>query len=137
MKYQIVYYNQTRLRVRSGKNAFTEYEGYGLSELLLENDFIKDVRTSHRNGSILINYYNIEDKDKILRILDNIGMEDLFEGKPSPKNESNEITNKFYLKIIKKLIKRYLIRPFLPLDIRNAITLIKAVKYIAKGLDKL
>ena len=93
MKYQIVYDNQTRLRVRSGKNAFTEYEGYGLSELLLENDFIKDVRTSHRNGSILINYYNIEDKDKILRILDNIGMEDLFEGKPSPKNESNEITN--------------------------------------------
>lgn len=137
MKYQIVYDNQTRLRVRSGKNAFTEYEGYGLSELLLENDFIKDVRTSHRNGSILINYYNIEDKDKILRILDNIGMEDLFEGKPSPKNESNEITNKFYLKIIKKLIKRYLIRPFLPLDIRNAITLIKAVKYIAKGLDSL
>ena len=137
MKYQIVYDNQTRLRVRSGKNAFTENEGYGLSELLLENDFIKDVRTSHRNGSILINYYNIEDKDKILRILDNIGMEDLFEGKPSPKNESNEITNKFYLKIIKKLIKRYLIRPFLPLDIRNAITLIKAVKYIAKGLDSL
>ncbi|MGN0093699.1 MAG: heavy metal translocating P-type ATPase [Methanobrevibacter sp.] len=137
MKYQIVYDNQTRLRVRSGKNAFTEYEGYGLSELLLENDFIKDVRTSHRNGSILINYYNIEDKDKILRILDNIGMEDLFEGKPSPKNESNEITNKFYLKIIKKLIKRYLIRPFLPLNIRNAITLIKAVKYIAKGLDSL
>lgn len=137
MKYQIVYDNQTRLRVRSGKNAFTEYEGYGLSELLLENDFIKDVRTSHRNGSILINYYNIEDKDKILRIIDNIGMEDLFEGKPSPKNESNEITNKFYLKIIKKLIKRYLIRPFLPLDIRNAITLIKAVKYIAKGLDSL
>lgn len=137
MKYQIVYDNQTRLRVRSGKNAFTEYEGYGLSELLLENDFIKDVRTSHRNGSILINYYNIEDKDKILIILDNIGMEDLFEGKPSPKNESNEITNKFYLKIIKKLIKRYLIRPFLPLDIRNAITLIKAVKYIAKGLDSL
>lgn len=137
MKYQIVYDNQTRLRVRSGKNAFTEYEGYGLSELLLENDFIKDVRTSHRNGSILINYYNIEDKDKILRILDNIGMEDLFEGKPSPKNESNEITNKFYLKIIKKLIKRYLIRPFLPLDIRNAITLIKAVKYIAKGLNSL
>jgi heavy metal translocating P-type ATPase len=137
MKYQIVYDNQTRLRVRSGKNAFTEYEGYGLSELLLENDFIKDVRTSHRNGSILINYYNIEDKDKILRILDNIGMEDLVEGKPSPKNESNEITNKFYLKIIKKLIKRYLIRPFLPLDIRNAITLIKAVKYIAKGLDSL
>ncbi|MCI6775033.1 heavy metal translocating P-type ATPase [Methanobrevibacter boviskoreani] len=137
MKYQIVYDNQTRLRVRSGKNAFTEYEGYGLSELLLENDFIKDVRTSHRNGSILINYYNIEDKDKILRILDNIGMEDLFEGKPSPKNESNEITNKFYLKIIKKLIKRYLIRPFLPLDIINAITLIKAVKYIAKGLDSL
>jgi heavy metal translocating P-type ATPase len=137
MKYQIVYDNQTRLRVRSGKNAFTEYEGYGLSELLLENDFIKDVRTSHRNGSILINYYNIEDKDKILRILDNIGMEDLVEGKPSPKNESNEITNKFYLKIIKKLIKRYLIKPFLPLDIRNAITLIKAVKYIAKGLDSL
>ena len=41
MKYQVMYNNGTRIRVRSGQAAFTEKEGYGISALLLENNFIK------------------------------------------------------------------------------------------------
>ena len=54
MIYDIVYDKGTRLRVRAGKDAFTKEETYGLSETLLEYDFIDEVKISHRNGSILI-----------------------------------------------------------------------------------
>ena len=40
MKYQVMYNNGTRIRVRSGQAAFTKNEGYGISALLLENNFI-------------------------------------------------------------------------------------------------
>ena len=59
MKYQVMYDKGTRLRVRSGQWAFTKEEGYGLASLLLENDFIYEVYTSHRNGSILIYYDDV------------------------------------------------------------------------------
>ena len=36
-----MYNNGTRIRVRSGQAAFTKKEGYGISSLLLENNFIK------------------------------------------------------------------------------------------------
>ena len=80
MKYQVMYDKGTRLRVRSGQWAFTKEDGYGLASLLLENDFIYEVYTSHRNGSILIYYDDIENKDKIFNILDSITMDDLVEG---------------------------------------------------------
>ena len=59
-----MYDNGTRLRVRSGQWAFTEKEGFGLASLLLENDFIDEVYTSHRNGSILIYYDDVKNKEK-------------------------------------------------------------------------
>ena len=75
-----MYDNGSRLRIRSGQWAFTEKEGYGLASLLLNQSFIHEVYTSHRNGSILI-YYDegIENKQKIFDILDKITMDDLFE----------------------------------------------------------
>ena len=65
MKYQVMYDNGSRLRVRSGQWAFTKREGYGLASLLLNQSFVQEVFTSHRNGSILI-YYDgdIESKQK-------------------------------------------------------------------------
>ena len=54
MIYDIVYDKGTRLRVRAGKDAFTEGESYGLTSVLLEYDFIDECLISHRNGSNLI-----------------------------------------------------------------------------------
>lgn len=69
MKYQVMYNNGTRIRVRSGQAAFTKKEGYGISSLLLENNFIKKVFTSHRNGSILIYYDDVKTETKSLQHL--------------------------------------------------------------------
>ena len=138
MKYQVMYDNRSRLRVRSGQWAFTKEEGYGLASLLLNQSFINAVYTSHRNGSILI-YYDgdIENKQKIFNILDGITLDDLFESEPTQGQSSKEITDDFYLKLFKMIFDRIGYRVFLPTPIKNALTIYHAVKYIWRGLDSL
>ena len=138
MKYQVMYDNGSRLRVRSGQWAFTKKEGYGLASLLLNQRFIQEVFTSHRNGSILI-YYDgdAENKQKIFNILDSITLDDLFEAEPTQAQSSKEITDDFYLKLFKMIFTRFAYRIFLPIPIKNALTVYHAAKYIWYGLDSL
>ena len=137
MKYRVMYDKGTRLRVRSGQWAFTKEEGYGLASLLLENDFIHEVYTSHRNGSILIYYDDVENKQKIFNILNSITMDDLVEGEASQLQISREITDDFILKLTKMFTYRLLGRIFLPIRIKNILTIMRATKYIWEGLDSL
>lgn len=136
MKYKVMYDNGTRLRVRSGQWAFTKEEGYGLASLLLNQDFIREVSTSHRNGSILI-YYDGENesKEKIIDILNSITLDDLAEAEPTQTQVSKEITDDFYLKLSKMIGRRLLGRWFMPRPIKNILTLYRAVRYVWEGLD--
>ena len=138
MKYKVMYDKGSRLRVRSGQWAFTQKEGYGLASLLSKENFIHEVYTSHRNGSILI-YYDgsIENKQKIFDILDNITLEDLFEAEPTQIQTSKEISEDFYLKLSKMILNRVGYRLFLPMPIRNALTIYHAAEYVWRGLDSL
>lgn len=131
-----MYDNGTRLRVRSGQWAFTKEEGYGLASLLLNQDFIREVSTSHRNGSILI-YYDGENesKEKIIDILNSITLDDLAEAEPTQTQVSKEITDDFYLKLSKMIGRRLLGRWFMPRPIKNILTLYRAVRYVWEGLD--
>ena len=138
MKYQVMHDNGSRLRVRAGQWAFTKKEGYGLASLLLNQDFISEVFTSHRNGSITIYYEeSSQNREKILSILNNITMDDLFEAEPTQTQISKEITDDFYLKLSKMIGRRLLGRWFLPIPIKNALTIYHALHYIYKGLDSL
>ena len=130
--------NGSRLRVRAGQWAFTKEEGYGLASLLLDQGFFYEVFTSHRNGSILI-YYDgsIENKQKIFDILDSITLDDLFEAEPTQTQVSKEISEDFYLKLAKMIMHRGVYKLFLPMPIRNAITIYHAMEYVWLGLDSL
>ena len=132
-----MYDKGTRLRVRSGQWAFTKEEGYGLASLLLENDFINEVYTSHRNGSILIYYVGVENKSKIFDILDSITLDDLFEGEPTQLQISKEITDDFILKLVKMFGRRLFGRIFYPIPLRRFFTLLHASKFLWEGLDSL
>ena len=138
MKYQVMYDNGQRLRVRAGQWAFTKEEGYGLASLLLNQDFIFEVFTSHRNGSILI-YYDglLKHKEQIFEILDGIGLDDLFDGEATQTQISKEITDDFYLKLSKMIGRRLLGRLFLPIPVKNFLTFYHAIRYVWEGLDSL
>ena len=138
MKYQVMYDYGSRLRVRAGQWAFTKSEGYGLASLLLKHDFIYEVFTSHRNGSILI-YHDGDDgsRQKVFNILDGITLDDLVEGEPTQTQVSREITDDFYLKLSKMISRRLIGRWFLPMPIKNALTIYRAMRYVWNGLDSL
>ena len=138
MKFQVMYDNGPRLRVRSGQWAFTKEEGYGLASLLLDQSFIYEVYTSHRNGSILIYYEEgSENKEKIFNILKGIILDDLFEAEPTQTQVSKEISEDFYLKLSKMIFKRAIMRIFLPIPIKNILTIYHALEYVWGGFDSL
>ena len=138
MKYQVMYDRGSRLRVRAGKWAFTKEEGYGLASLLLNQDFINEVFTSHRNGSIQIFYDGkIESKRKIFDILNKITIDDLFEGEPTQTQISKEITDDFHLKLAKMVSRRFLRKWFLPIPIRKILIIKRTFRYLWNGLDSL
>ena len=138
MKYQVMHDIKSRLRVRSGQWAFTKKEGYAIASLLLNQDFINEVFTSHRNGSITIYYEeNSQNREKILSILDNITIDDLFEAEPTQTQVSKEITDDFYLKLVKMISRRLFGRWFFPLPVKNVLTVYHALHYIWKGLNSL
>ena len=138
MKYQVMHDSESRLRVRAGQWAFTKEEGYGLASLLLNQDFIYEVFTSHRNGSITVYYEGgSENKKRIFDILNGITLDDLFEAEPTQTQVSKEITDDFYLKLTKMIGRRLLGRWFLPLPIKNILTFYHAIDYIWNGLDSL
>ena len=138
MKYQVMHDCGPRLRVRAGQWAFTKEEGYGLASLLLNQDFISEVFTSHRNGSILM-YYDgdVENKQKIFNILDGITLDDLVEAEPTQTQVSREISDDFYFKLTKMISRRLLGRLFLPMPIKNILTIYRAMRYVWEGLDSL
>ena len=120
------------------KSKFIFLEGYGIASLLLNQSFIYEVYTSHRNGSILVYYEDgIENKEKIFDILRGITLDDLFEAEPTQTQVSKEITDDFYLKLSKMIFKRLLGRLFLPIPIKNALTIYRALGYVVGGLDSL
>ena len=59
------------------------------------------------------------------------------EFKKSMEERCKEITDDFYLKLSKMIGRRLLGRWFLPMPIKNALTIFRAAKYIWYGLDSL
>lgn len=137
MIYKIVYDKNTRLRVRVGRDIFTREEGYGLFETLSKYDFIDEVSISHKNGSILILYNDVNKKAEILKILDKISKDDLFDGKATDEIKSKEISDNFFMNLAKKILKRYLFEIILPVPLQKLMLLYYASDYILKGLDSL
>lgn len=137
MIYDIVYDKGTRLRVRAGKEAFTKEESYGLTETLLEYDFIDAVCISHRNGSILIYYKASSKREEILNILNRISQADLYETKATDKTTLKELSDDFFLRLAKHILKRYLFKVILPIPFRKIIMFYHAAGYILRGLDSL
>lgn len=104
--------------------------------MLLENNFIKKVFTSHRNGSILIYYDDVKNRDKVFAALDKITEDDLVEVEPDMYMSSNELTNNFWVSLSGMLVRRVLGKIVLPIPIRNLLTVYRATKYIWHALDQ-
>lgn len=132
MKYEVMHDFPNRLRIRCGRYAFTEKEGYGLARLFLKFDFINEIITSHRNGSLIIKYD--KNKDYILDFINKIRIEDIKEAEPTEEEILKKIDTEFQLKLTKTILKRIFIKLFVPYPIEIIKVLYDSIPFIKKGL---
>jgi heavy metal translocating P-type ATPase len=144
MWYEVVYNKRDRLRIRSGRYAFTEKEGYGIAQLLLENDFVDGVFTSHINGSIFLSFNGKdndtinENKNRILKFVSELKQEDIFEvDETNDKNSLKQLSDDFFLKLSNKVIGRVLFDIFVPIPLKKVVTVYRAIPYMISGLKSL
>ncbi|MDR2873786.1 MAG: heavy metal translocating P-type ATPase [Methanobrevibacter sp.] len=144
MWYEVVYNKENRLRIRSGRYAFTEKEGYGIAQLILENEFVDRVFTSHINGSIFLSF-NWENKitinknkNRILKFITNLKEKDIFEvDETNDKNSLKQLENEFFLKLSNMVIGRILFDVFVPIPLKKVTVVYKAIPYMVTGLKSL
>lgn len=134
MKYKIVHDISGRIRLRCGGNIFSLEQSYSIEHVLRKNNYIKEVKASHITGSILI-YYDKEYKEKILKLISTLKISEL----PiiDKVDGTKEIEINFKNKLINVIGKRIVYKLFLPVGIRNILTIFRASKFIKRGTNSL
>lgn len=134
MKYKIVHDMPGRIRIRCGAYVFSLEQSYSIEHVLRKSKYIKEVKTSHTTGSILI-YYDKEYKEKILNLVSKLEISEL----PIVDNVdgTKEIEINFKSKLIKVIGKRIVYKLFLPVGVRNILTIFRASKFIKRGANSL
>lgn len=135
MKYQIIYDKPGRLRLRSGVYAFTEQQGYSLAALVRQNPAVISVEITWRNCGMLI-YYKTGMRAEVLAHIDAIRKEDLQDSEPQEEDQSFELDTQFQMDLV-KITGFHFGRKLLPLPLRNAWTVYRAVQYIVRGVKAL
>ncbi len=134
MKYSVKHRLPSRIRLSCGRYAFTKEQVYNISEYLKNQTGIENCTVSERTGTILINYNNITEST-VLKYVDDIELTQF--NYLSNSLYTNNISEELTVSLGKKVAFRYLIRPFLPLPVKNVILFYNAFKYIKKAVKKL
>lgn len=136
MKYSKVYDGRGRIRVRYGSHAFDKYSAMGLTDYLKTFEYIKEVKVSTSNGSVLINYLD-EHKDKVLSLLDSMTKEKMKQIAYPIDEELERLNRNFKVKALKLIAKKALIPLIFPQNFMGMITLFKSYKFIKSGITSL
>lgn len=139
MRYRVIKDLPGYLRVRYGRLAFTDEEGYGIAEQLRRVLGVVDVRTASANGSVLVKYdTNYRHcKDRVLSVLGTLRRGALPVAKASDEQASYEVVSDFVGKLSVKVASYALRRVLFPAPLRCAWTLLRSLKFIGAGLHHL
>lgn len=134
MKYKIVHDMPGRIRIRCGGTAFSLEQSYSIEHVLRKSNYIKQVKASPTTGSILI-FYDEKHREQILKLVSKLKISEL----PilDKADGTKEIEIDFQSTLIKVISKRLLYKLFLPVGIRNILTIFRASKFIKKGTNSL
>lgn len=135
-KYQIIYDQCGRLRLRFGKYAFTKEQGYGISSLLSSVEGVESVTSTASNGGLLILYHGAA-RQQILDLISGLDWENFPDAQPSADQSKMEIDCYYQNKIIGAFVRRTIIRRLFPTPVGTIITTVKAFGYLRRGLAAL
>ena len=133
MKCVIQHMSEGRLRVHVGQTFMMPGQAGILEKYLMEIPGVRNVRVSERTGNTMITHRT--DNENILHALSVFHYED-YEADEADIS-SRRLTRDFEEQIFWHCAGRVFKRLFLPLPVRNAVTVVNAVPYIWKGLKTL
>lgn len=141
--YNIVHDIPGRMRIRYGRFTFSRKKALALHFALTKWEMVKSADVNERTGSILFIY----DKEKRASLIDKINTLDIKSFDPEPYTkliednkyliDHRDINDQYIGKFAGIVARRYASKWFLPLPIRNVLTLYHTIGYVKEGLDSL
>lgn len=135
MKYAIVHDWPRRIRLRCGRYAFTQEQGFALLELLEKQPFIQQAEVSDLTGSLLI-YYDEGTREQVLAEIAAIQIHALPPVERPREYEGARLDHAFRDKLVSKVLWR-LVRKVMPQPMRIAYNCWRSCHFVGKGLKSL
>lgn len=143
LNYNIVHDIPGRMRIRYGRFTFSRQKALALHFALTKWEMVESADVNERTGSILFIY----DKEKRASLIDKINTLDIRGFDPEPYTkliednkyliDHRDINDLYIGKFAGIVARRYASKWFLPLPIRNILTLYHTIGYVKEGLDSL
>ncbi len=130
MKYCIIYDKPSRLRVRFGKYILTKEQCYGLCDMLLCINGVKNVLANEINGSVLIEYKKTSTRGDVLNYLTSLSLFDIKDGAPTQEQRAVILESRIKKQIAKHIVGYLARQAFLPMYFNRAYTIANSVPYI-------
>lgn len=143
LNYNIVHDIPGRMRIRYGRFTFSRQKALALHFALTKWEMVESADVNERTGSILFIY----DKEKRASLIDKINTLDIRGFDPEPYTkliednkyliDHRDINDLYIGKFAGIVARRYASKWFLPLPIRNILTLYHTIGYVKEGLASL
>ena len=142
MKFKIVYDKPGRLRLRAGAYAFERDYEARIHKVCLSEPCVKSVVVRSVNGGLLFEYSaqagDFEaSRKQILDFVRALQPKELPECDGETEYQLQSLDDGFKASLMGMIARRYLMRWFVPLPIRTAITVVRGLRYVARGISTL
>ena len=143
LEYQIVHDIPGRMRIRYGRYRFSRNKALALHFALSKWDMVESADVNERTGSILFTY-SVDQRDALIDKINSLDIphfDDTLYEKLIKENkyliDHRDINDQYIGKFTGIIVRRYASKWFLPLPIRNILTIYHTIQYVKEGLDSL
>lgn len=143
LEYRIVHDIPGRMRIRYGRYRFSRNKALALHFALCKWDMVESADVNERTGSILFTY-SVDQRDALIDKINSLDIPH-FDDAPYEKIikenkyliDHRDINDQYIGKFTGIIARRYASKWFLPLPIRNILTIYHTIQYVKEGLDSL
>lgn len=132
MKFKIIHEIKGRMRIHMVQKQINFEEADILQYALTRKDYIHTVKVYERTQDVAI-YYTGE-REKVIKTLQQFCFEAVSVPDYVWENSGRKTNQEYWDKLVQQVVLRIGSQWFLPLPVRNAITIVKSIKYIWSGI---
>ena len=143
LEYRIVHDIPGRMRIRYGRYRFSRNKALALHFTLCKWDMVESADVNERTGSILFTYSD-DQRDALIDKINSLDIphfDDTLYEKIIKENkyliDHRDINDQYIGKFTSIIARRYVSKWFLPLPVRNVLTIYHTIQYVKEGLNSL